>query len=327
MRLRKAVNHRDRNFTRAKLKTDLQRIDDRLDRYLDQINEADADDAGGRVAAVADLQEKIASIRKRKETLEGHRQTLDDTGEAQLSLTDPDSRSMHSGTRVGVGYNVQIAVDTKHNLIAEQQVHSKVSDLGLLAETATAARENLAVDEIEDIEDCEAVGITPYVPKPDRSTARRSGHFPKSDFQYDDATDTYRCPSGERLVPLYRRSVGKSRTGTYLVSYANRAACRGCGLRERCTKNTYRCITRFENEATMERMANRLAARPEVMDRRRESVEHLFGSIKQWMGQGAFLPRRLGNVRGEFSLTALAYNMRRAINLAGIPALISAATA
>ena len=332
----KAVNHRDRNFTRAKLKTDLQRIDDRLDRYLDQVNEADADDAGGRAAAVADLQEKIASIRKRKETLEGHRQTLDDTGEAQLSLTDPDSRSMHSGTRVGVGYNVQIAVDTKHNLIAEQQVHSKVSDLGLLAETATAARENLAVDEIdavadrgyykiEDIEDCEAAGITPYVPKPDRSTARRSGHFPKSDFQYDDATDTYRCPAGERLVPLYRGSVGKSRTGTYLVSYANRAACRGCGLRERCTKNTYRRITRFENEATMERMANRLAARPEVMDRRRESVEHPFGSIKQWMGQGAFLTRRLGNVRGEFSLTALAYNMRRAINLVGIPALIAVA--
>ena len=149
----KAVNHRARNFTRAKLKTDLQRIDDRLDRYLDQVNEADADDAGGRAAAVADLQEKIASIRKRKETLEGHRQTLDDTGEAQLSLTDPDSRSMHSGTRVGVGYNVQIAVDTKHNLIAEQQVHSKVADLDLLAETATAARENLAVDEIDAVAD------------------------------------------------------------------------------------------------------------------------------------------------------------------------------
>ena len=166
----KAVNHRGRNFTRARLKTDLQRIDDRLDRYLDQMNEADADDAGGRADTVTDLQEKIASIRKRKETLEGHRQALDDSGEAQRSLTDPDSRSMHPGTRVGVGYNVQIAVDTKHNLIAEQQVHSKVSDLGLLAQTATAARENLAVDEIdvvadrgyykiEDIEDCEAAWI------------------------------------------------------------------------------------------------------------------------------------------------------------------------
>ena len=332
----KAVNKRDRNFTRATLKRDLRRTCDRLDRYLDQMNEADADDAGGRVDAVADLQEKIASLRKRKETLERHRQTLDDTGEAQLSLTDPDSRSMHSGTRVGVGYNVQIAVDTKHNLIAEQQVHSQVSDLGLLAETAAAARENLAVDKIdavadrgyykiEDIEDCEAAGITPYVPKPDRSTARHSGHFPKSAFQYDAATDTYRCPAGERLLPLYRASVGKSRAGTYLVSYVNRTACRGCGLRERCTKKTYRSLKRFENESTMERMADRLAARPEVMDRRRESVERPFGSIKQWMGQGSFLTRRLGNVRGEFSLTALAYNMRRAINLVGIPALIAVA--
>ena len=163
----KAVNNRDRNFTRAKLKSHLQRLDERLDRYLDQMNQADADDAGGSAVAVADLQDKIASLRKRKETLEAHRQTLDDTGEAQLSLTDPDSRSMHSVTRVGVGYNVQIAVDTKHNLIAEQQVHNHVSDLGLLAETAAAARENLAVDKIdavadrgyykiEDIEACEA---------------------------------------------------------------------------------------------------------------------------------------------------------------------------
>ena len=332
----KAVNNRDRNFTRAKLKTQLQRIDERLDRYLDQMNKADADDAGGSAVAVPGLQDKIASLRKRKETLEAHRQTLDDSGEAQLSLTDPDSRSMHSVTRVGVGYNVhQIAVDTKHNLIAEQQVHSNVSDLGLLAETAIAARENLAVEEIdavadrgyykiEDIEACEAAGVTPYVPKPDRSTARHSGHFPKSEFQYDAATDTYQCPAGERLAPWYRGSVAKSRAGTYVINYVNRAACRGCGVRERCTKNPFRSIMRFENESTMERMAERLAARPEVMGRRRKSVEHPFGSIKQWMGQGAFVTRRLVNVRGEFSLTALAYNLRRAINLVGIPALIAA---
>ena len=149
----KAVNHRDRNFTQAKLKKDLQRIDERLDRYLDQMNKADADEGGDGSNAVAGLNAKIASMRKRKAILEGHRQTLVETGEAQLSLTDPDSRSMHAGTRVGVGYNVQIAVDTRHNLIAEQQVHSKVSDLGLLAETAVAARENLAVDEIEAVAD------------------------------------------------------------------------------------------------------------------------------------------------------------------------------
>ena len=332
----KAVNNRDRNFTRATLERDLQRIDDRLERYLEQMNEADANEASGGGNSVADLQDKIASIRKRKETLEGHRQKLDETGEAQLSLTDPDSRSMHSGTRVGVGYNVQRAVDSTHNLIAEQQVHSKVSDLGLLAETATAARQNLAVAaidavadggyyKIEDMEDCEAGGITPFVPKPDRSPARSSGHCTKSEFQYDAATDTYRCPAGQRLVPLYRDRAGKTRDGIWVISYVNRAACRSCDLRDRCTNGTHRRLVRYENEATMDRMAARLAARPEVMDRRRESVEHPFGSIKQWMGQGAFLTRRLDNVRGEFSLTALAYNMRRAINLAGLPAMIAAA--
>ena len=235
----KAVNHRGRNFTRARLKTDLQRIDDRLDRYLDQMNEADADDAGGRADAVTDLQEKIASIRKRKETLEGHRQALDDSGEAQRSLTDPDSRSMHPGTRSGVGYNVQVAVDTKHHLIAEQQVHGKVTDLGLLAETATAARENLAVNQIdavadrgyykiEDIENCEISGVTPYVPKPDRSKARSRGQFPKSAFRYDAATDTYRCPAGALLTPRYRDSASKTRADTIRIHYLNRTA---CGLR------------------------------------------------------------------------------------------------
>ena len=331
----KAVNHRDRNFTQAKLKKDLQRIDERLDRYLDRMNEADADESGGETNAVAGLEAKIASLRKRKETLEGHGQTLVDTGEAQFSLTDPDSRSMYAGKGVGVGYNVQIAVDTRHNLIAEQQVHSKVSDLGLLAETAVAARENLAVDEIdavadkgyfkiEDLEDCEAAGVTPYVPKPDRSPARRSGHFTKSEFQYDAATDTYRCPAGQRLVPLYRYGLCKTRPRARIVSYVNREACLSCRLRDRCTTRTNRHINRYENEAIIERMVARLAARPEVMNRRRESVEHPFGSVKQWMGQGAFLTRRLENVRGEFSLSALAYNLRRAINLLGIPAMIAA---
>ena len=210
-----------------------------------------------------------------------------------------------------------------------------ITDIGLLAETAIAARENLAVCriaavadrgyyKIEDIEACEAAGITPYVAKPDRSQARSSDHFTKSEFEYDAATDTYRCPAGERLAARFRTGVDKSRTDTYLVDYANPAACRGCGLRKRCTKGTYRRLRRFENESSLERMAERLAARPEVMERRRTSVEHPFGSIKQWMGQGAFLTRRLVDVRGEFSLTALACNMRRAINLVGIPVLIAA---
>ena len=331
----KAVNHRGRNFTQAKLKSELQRIDARLERHFERMNEADAEEEGCGTRSDPRLQEKIESMRKKKERLEGYRKSLEESGEAQLSLTDPDSRSMRAGTRVGVGYNVQVAVDTKHHLIAEQQVHGKVTDLGLLAETATAARENLAVNQIdavadrgyykiEDIENCEISGVTPYVPKPDRSKARSRGQFPKSAFRYDAETDAYACPAGARLVPVWRTRVSEARCETHVIHYANRAACAGCGLRGQCTTGRYRSITRYENEAVMERMADRLAARPEVLDRRRESVEHPFGSIKQWMGQGAFLTRRLDNVRGEFSLTALAYNLRRAINLVGISAMIAA---
>ena len=334
----KAVNSADRNFTKAGLRKDLELIDRRLERYLQQLAEADARDDSDGTNAVGNLADKIAALRSRRATLEGHKKTLEESGETQLSLTDPDARALAPSKRVRVGYTVQIAVDTKHNLIAEQQVHSKVTDLGLLAETATAARENLGADtidavadrgyfRIEDIEDCEANGVTPFVPKPDRSLARSRGRFPKSAFRYDSESDTYICPAGQSLEPRYRGRVAKHRDSTWTISYFNLAACRSCELRDQCTGAAYRKIVRYENEATLDRMAERLAARPEVMARRRESVEHPFGTIKQCMGQGTFLTRRLGNVRGEFSLTALAYNLRRAINLVGVSAMVAAASA
>ena len=328
----KAVKSRERNFTRANLKHRLKKVDERLERYLKEMDEADAQDPGGSTASVNDLASKIESLRQRRATLQAHGETLEESGESQLSLTDPDARAMDAHTRVAVGYNAQIAVDTKHNLIAEQQVHSKVSDLGLLAETATAARENLGANRIdavadkgyfklEDIEAREAAGVTPYVAKPKRSPAGFGGRFPKSAFQYDEDTDTYVCPAGQRLSPRYASKI----RNTPLTYYVNFQACRACTIREHCTTARYRGIVRYVNEAVVDRMARRLARRPDILRRRRESVEHPFGSIKQWMGQGAFLMRRLENVRGEFSLTALAYNMRRAINLVGVPTLVEAA--
>ncbi len=331
----KAVNSRERNFTKAKLDKAMAESDERLARYLKQLDAADADDAEGPgVGQVDRLQEKIKAIGERRERLEGYRKTLEKSGEDQLSLTDPDARAMHSGSRVGVGYNIQIAVDTKHKLIAEQQVHNKVSDLGLLAQTAEAARENLHVDEInavadagyfkiEDIEACEAAGIVPYVPKPKRGSAASQGLFTKEAFRYEAGANVYICPGEARLEVRSRRKV----RDVVLIDYYNRTACKACPLKAQCTKAGFRQITRYENEVVLERMAERLAVRPGILDQRRISVEHPFGSIKQWMCQGAFLMRRLDNVRAEFSLTALAYNLRRAITLVGIPALIAAVSA
>jgi len=337
----KAVNSRERHFTKAKLAKAMAESDERLARYLKQLDDADKADAnngasdGPGTGTIERLQEKIASIQERRERLDGHGKALAESGEDQISLTDPDARAMHSSSRIGVGYNIQIAVDTKHKLIAEQQVHNKVSDLGLLAETAKAARETLCVDKIdavadrgyfkiEDIEACEAAGIVPYVAKPLRGSAAAKGFFTKDRFRYDANADTYPCPGDHVLKAKHRRTV---RDDVHLIVYANAAACRACPLKPRCTDGASRNVTRYENEAVLERMAARLAARPEVLDQRRESVEHPFGSVKQWMNQGAFLMRRLENVRAEFSLTAIAYNLRRAITLVGIPTLIAAVRA
>jgi transposase len=330
----KAVNNSGKNFTKASLKRDLALIDKRLDHYLTSLSNADAqDDGSAGIAPMEDISKKIEAMKARRERLIGHQKELEETGADQLSLIDPDARAMDRNARVGVGYNIQIAVDVKHKLIAEQQVHSKVSDLGLLATTAVAARKALNVERInvvadkgyfviEDIEASEAGNAFPIVPRPRRGAAASKGLFVKERFQYDATADHYTCPGGQTLPPNGKKQY--VREGVFEQKYRNYRACKQCPIKRRCTGSEARTVSRYENEEVLERMAERLAARPEALNLRRETVEHPFGSIKQWMGQGAFLTRRLDNVRGEFSLTALAYNIRRAITLVGVPTLIEA---
>ena len=327
----KAVNNKDRNFTRASLEQFIRTSDERLAEYLRRLDEGDVEEGGtGGSSRVSNLAAKIEAIRSKRDRLRSLLEDLDRTGESQISLTDPDSRAMAAHTRVAVGYNVQVAVDAKHKLIVEQEVTNQVLDLGLLTQTAEPARPVLGVEQIdvvadrgyfkfEDIEACEQAGMTPYVPKPQRGSAVREGFFAKDEFRYDPDEDAYICPAGERLSPKYE---SKSRELTK-IDYSNRAACLACVLRPRCTKS-FRRVSRLENEAVLDRMAARLKARPDILGRRRETVEHPFGSIKQWMGQGVFLMMGLENVRAEFSLTALAYNLRRVINILGIRAMIAA---
>jgi IS5 family transposase len=259
---------------------------------------------------------------------------LDQTGEDQISLTDPDSRAMAAHTRVAVGYNVQVAVDAKHKLIVEQQVTNQVVDMGLLTQTAEPAKEVLGVEKIavvadrgyfkiEDIEACEQAGIEPYVPRPQRGPSVKAGLFRKDEFQYDPASDSFLCPAGQRLH-AYSFSLLR---GLKKINYTNKLACDDCAIRSRCTGGRFRTVSRLENEAVLDRMQARLAKRPDILDRRRESAEHPFGTIKQWMNQGAFLMRGLEKVRAEFSLTALAYNLRRVLNLVGFTELMAALAA
>ena len=327
----KAVNNKDRNFTRSALEQFIRKADEHLAGYLRRLDDGDVEEGGtGGSSRVSNLAEKIEAIRNKRDRLRSLLESLDRSGESQISLTDPDSRAMAAHTRVAVGYNAQIAVDAKHKLIVEQAVTNQVLDLGLLTQTAEPARAILGVARIdvvadrgyfkfEDIEACEAAGVTPYVPKPQRGSAVREGFFAKDEFRYDPAEDVYICPAGERLGHKYK---AKSRDLTK-IDYSNRAACLACALRPRCTRS-FRRVSRLENEAVLDRMAARLKARPEILNARRDAVEHPFGSIKQWMNQGAFLMMGLENVRAEFSLTALAYNLRRVINILGVKAMIAA---
>jgi transposase len=330
----KAVNNKDRNFTRASLTEFIRLADAKLDDYLKRLDHADAAETSTSGSRVENLAEKIAAVRGRRERCQEMLAELDRTGESQISLTDPDSRAMAAHTRVAVGYNAQIAVDTKHKLIVEQQVTNQVLDMGLLTETAEPAKEILGVEtidvvadkgyfKIEDIEACEKAGMAPYVPRPQRGPSVRKGLFRKDEFKYDPETDSFTCPAGQRLTPYSSSALRQLKK----INYANRKACRDCPLRARCTDNQFRTVSRLENEAVLDRMQERLAKRPEVLNQRRETVEHPFGSIKQWMNQGAFLMRGLEKVRGEFSLTALAYNIRRVLNLIAFDKLMAAVTA
>jgi transposase len=330
----KAVNNKDRNFTRNSLGKFIKAADERLADYLKRLDEGDAAEKATGGARVKNLAEKIEGLREKRCEYDAMLKDLERTGEDQISLTDPDSRAMAAHTRVAVGYNVQIAVDAKNKMIVEQEVTNQVVDMGLLQETAEPAREILDVETIdvvadkgyfrtEDIAACEKAGLTPYVPKPQRGSSVSNGFFRKDEFRYDPEKDEYICPGGHDLKPFRH---GKLREMTK-IDYANPAACRDCPLRQRCTDASYRAVSRLEHEDVLDRMAARLRARPEILDRRRETVEHPFGTIKQWMNQGAFLTRGLEKVRAEFSLTALAYNLRRALNILGMDRMMAAVRA
>jgi len=326
----KAVNNKDRNFTRNSLQDFIRAADERLDDYLRRLDEGDIEEGGtGGGARTKHLAEKIEALRQKRGRYGAMLGDLERTGENQISLTDPDSRAMAAHTKVGVGYNIQIAVDAKNKMIVEQAVTNQVVDMGLLTQTAEPARAILDVEnidvvadrgyfKIEDIEACEKAGLTPHVPKPQRGSSVRKGFFRKDEFRYNPDHDVYICPAGETLSPNHE---GKLRD-LKKIDYSNPAACPACPLRSRCTTDRRR-VSRLENEAVLDRMDARLKARPEILDRRREIVEHPFGSIKQWMNQGAFLMKGLDNVRAEFSLTALVYNLRRALNILGVEAMMA----
>jgi hypothetical protein len=325
-----AVNARDQNFNADKLQDLIARADARLAEYLQQLDAMDAAEPAGAVLTKKELRAKIEALQERRDWHEELLAQLD-AEQKQISVTDPDTRKMPTAHGTVVGYNAQIAVDSKHKLIAAEDVTNEVSDVGQLAGVALAAKANLAIKQAEVVADagyynasevsrCVEQGLTPYIPKADTSANTARGLYGKSQFEYDAVKDVYHCPAGSELT--YRFStyeLGRE------LKYYRASGCKQCPLKSRCTRNkANRTITREANEHLMEAMAERMKQQPGKFKLRKTLAEHPFGTIKRWFGYTHFLLKGLTKVGTEWSLTTLAYNLKRVLNLVSFEKLMAA---
>jgi transposase len=323
----KAVNNRDKNFTKAKMKRRLAEVEASIARYLVELDTADATAPPEESRS---LREKITALEEEMDRLKKLEVRMLEAPDQQLSLTDPDARSMKSRGAGIVGYNVQTAVDTTHHLIVAHEVTKAPVDRQLLHRMATQAKAALGVEELEVVADqgyyrgeellaCEADNIVPYIAKADTAGKRAKGEFPRSAFRYIREDDEYECPAGERLIYRFTRNEGGKQIRRYWAS-----ACIRCPIRSWCTPSKYRRVSRWEHEYVIEAAEARNKLHPEIMLKRRATVEHPFGTLKAWMGSTHFLTKTLDRVSTEMGLHVLAYNMKRAINLLGAKTLVEA---
>src|ERR1700757_3240719 len=320
----KAVNNRDKNFTRAKVERRRAQLEESVARYLSQLDTADRQEPTEALAAkVTRLSEKLAKLKEEMGKLAVYEKQMLASPDQQISLTDPDSRSMATSGRGSgvVGYNVQVAVDTEHHLIITHEVTNDGSDRAQLAHIASQAKEVLGVDELEAVADrgyysgeeilaCDKAGIAITLPKPMTSSLEARGRFGKQDFVYLSDEDVYRCPAGEKLAYHYTNE----EKGLVLRRYWTNT-CQSCAIKQQCTTGKERRITRWEHEHILEAVQKRLDKNPHAMRQRRETAEHPFGTLKMRMGATHFLMKRLPKVATEMALHVLAYNLTRMLAL------------
>jgi transposase len=326
----KAVNNRDRNFTSAKLQRRMEEIESSINRYLAALDTADRQEPSVAQAKTVRLQDKITALKAQMQALKEFEVRLNETADKQISLTDPDARSMKTrGTGI-VGYNVQTAVDAKHHLIVAHEVTNVGIDRDQLTAIATQARTAMGTQDLtviadrgyfksEEILACHEAGITVIVPKTVTSGATADGRFGKADFIYDAEKNEYRCPAGERLIWRFSTVENGLNLHRYWSSH-----CQSCSMKEQCTPSKQRRVSRWEHEAVLDAMQTRLDHAPEMMRVRRQTVEHPFGTIKSWMGSAHFLTKTLGRVSTEMSLHVLAYNLKRMMQILGVGPLLEA---
>ena len=328
----KAVSNRDKNFTVAKVAKRIEQVEASIARYLAVLDRADREDGDMAEAKTIRLKEKIEGLRRQMQALREIGKQVEAAPDKQVSLTDPDARSMATSGRGSgvVGYNVQIAVEANHHPIVMHEVTNDGTDRSQLSRVANETKAALGVEKLdavadrgyfnsEEIRACEEAGITVTLPKPMTSNAKAEGRFGKQDFRYVADEDIYVCPAGEKLAYHYTTE----EKGLMLRRYWTNV-CQSCAIKPTCTTGKERRITRWEHEHILEAVQRRLDEHPEKMRQRRETVEHPFGTIKARMGATHFLMKTLPRVASEMALHVLAYNLTRVMNIMGIRPLMAA---
>lgn len=268
---------------------------DAVKRYLEQLDAADEQDE-----VVIDPAAVAAALEKLK------------------SHPEPEARLMRMGSGFAPAYNVQTAVDAEHALIVAQQVTEEGTDNRSLLPMAQAAKEAVGNPPLlhvvadagysngEQAEACEAQGIVPHVPANRAVNNHGDGKlFDRSEFHYEEKTDTFRCPANQTLT---RKQLSRKDRAVYYAG--NAAICGACAMKARCTDGAQRLVSRHLHEGALQRMQSR--ATPEAMRLRRSTVEHPFAALKYHIfGHPRFLLRGRQGAQAEISLATIVYNLKR----------------
>jgi len=333
----KASNSRARVKDRDQLERAIIRVEESISYYLEQLDQNDEDDDGDESKgslSKEELQKKIEYLNKRKKGLEAAANEIKNSGDKHISMTDSDSRLMKNEGRIQPSYNVHAAVDSKNSLILGYEISQNAADNNYLSVLAISSKQSLDAEELTvcadagyydttDIKECEDNSITTYVPIPGQKVSKKTG-VPQPDFYhdrflYDGDSDTYHCPAG--CVMSYYTTTKKS-DGRRVRIYRT-VACKDCAVRFSCTISPRgRYIYRWEHEAVLDRLKQRLKDNPQIIKERKEIIEHIFGALKKIWGYNSLLVRGLQNISSEIALMSLTYNMRRALSIVGTQRLI-----
>lgn len=329
----RAQNSKKKNFNNDKLDKRIKELNKKIDEYLKSMDENDKTEENNSEISKSDIAKRVEELKQRKQKYETYKEILKDSGETQISETDPDSRSMPDNQKINIGYNVQTVIDDKYKLITNIEVTNEVKDINLLSSMAKKSKETLEVESLDvladkgyykatEIKECIDNNINVYIPKPENSIKSPEDGFQSSEFMYNDENDTYTCPGG---FILEHRSNSTKKDGKLMKRYHNHSACKTCPVKDKCTKSkeSKRSIDRWEHEEILIKVQQQTKENWDKYRKRQQLSEHPFGTIKRGFDSSYVLTKGLSSVRAELSLTFFTYNLKRVINILGVREILS----